>query len=381
MIRNTRMWLLVLMAALTMAVAACGGGGQAAGPTGSAGSASGGAGTGTLQGNGQQIVAFTVSTSNNYLGALAKSMQAEADKLGYQLTIIDNKFDQTEQDQQIRQFLASGQDVAAFIYWPANNDAGVNSARLLSQKAPVFQLSGVIKPEAEDYITARVGQDNLSIGKQMGTNLVAAIDAAKASGTTFHGPNGTPNVLEVTYPAGYEAGIMRHEGWTSVAGDKVNLLATENTTTPDAQGGFTAANQVIPKYKEQGIDFVVAGSNNQAAGVVKALQQNGLNPGQDVIVVAGDFSGDKQPLKDGLINSAVLQSPVIEGTLAVQTIARYLSTGQVVDGSTTLDADPVEPELSNTPPTRFTIMPNPPITQDNYATMRVWGRTVDELEF
>lgn len=378
MIRNTRTWLLVLMAALTMAVTACGGGGQAAGP---AGSTSAAAGSGTVQGNGQHLVAFTVSTSNNYLGALAKSLQAEADKLGYQLTIIDNKFDQTEQDQQIRQFLASGQDVAAFIYWPANNDAGVNSARLLSQKAPVFQLSGVIKPEADPYITARVGHDNLSIGQRMGANLVAAIDAAKASGTTFHGTDGMPNVLEVTYPAGYEAGILRHDGWTSVAGDAVNLLATENTTTPDAQGGFTAANQVIPKYKGQGIDVVVAGSNNQAAGVVKALQQNGFAPGHDVIVVAGDFSGDKQPLKDGLIQSAVLQSPVIEGTLAIQTIARYLSTGQVIDGTTTLDADPVEPPLTDAPPTRFTIMPNPAITLDNYSTMRVWGRTVDELEF
>ena len=320
-------------------------------------------GSGTLDGKGQTIAVFIVSTSNNYVGADVKTMQAEAAKLNYKLDVIDNKFDQTEQDQQVRQYLASGKSPAAFIYWPANNDSGVNSARLLAAKAPVFQLSGRILPQAEKYITARAVQD------------------AKAKGTTFHGPGGKPNILEITYPAGYEAGTLRHDAFFKQVGDTFNILATENGKSPDAQGGFSAASQVIPKFKEQGIDLVVAGSNNIGSGVVKALAQNGLTPGKDVTVVVGDFSGDKQPLLSGQVYGAVLQSPVIEGTLIVQTAAKYLSTGKVQDGTAQLPADPTEPEVTNTAPSRSTIMPNPAITLADYHTMRVWGRSVDELEF
>jgi ABC-type sugar transport system substrate-binding protein len=347
--------------------------------------ASGGAaqvkGSGTLDGAGRTIVAFIVSTANNYVGADAKAMQAEATKLNYRLEVIDNKFDQTEQDQQVRQYLASGRTAAAFIYWPANNDTGVNSARLLAAKAPVFQLNGRLLPQAEKYVTAVAGQDNESIGAEMSTMALQAVAAAKTKGTQFHGPGGKPNLLEVTYPSGYETGIVRHDAFFAKVGDTFNLLATENAATADAQGGFTAASQVIPKYQGQGIDVVLAGSNNIGAGVVKALQQNGLTPGKDVTVVVGDFSGDKQPLIHGQVYGAVLQSPVIEGTLIVQTAARYLSAGKVVDGTVRLPVSPNEPVITNTAPSRFTYMPNPAITPDNYKTLRVWGLGVDQLEF
>jgi ABC-type sugar transport system substrate-binding protein len=375
MIRRGRFGLAAAAAAaLALTLAACSG--ATTPSTGSSGSGS----AGTLEGKGKTIVAFVVSTANNYVGADVKAMQAEADKLDYKLEVISNNFSQTQEDQQIRQYLSGGQKPAAFLYWPANNDSGANSARLLSKTAPVFLLAGALNSQNEAYVTARAGQDNVAIGKQMGTNLLEAISDAKAAGATFHGPGGKPNVLEVTFMAGYEAGVLRHQGWTSVAGKDVNLLSTENVQTPDSQGGFTAASQVIPKYQSQGIDFVVAGSNNMGAGVVKALQQSGITPGKDVYVVAGDFSGDKQPLRSGLIQSAVLQSPVIEGTLIIQTAARYLSTGKTVAGTTTLKATEEEPALANTPPSKSTIMPHAGITLKNIDTLKVWGKTVDELE-
>jgi ABC-type sugar transport system substrate-binding protein len=267
------------------------------------------------------------------------------------------------------------------VYWPANNDTGVNSARLLAARAPVFQLSGRVLPQARPYITARPGQDNAQIGTVMGSMALRAVAEARARGVRFHGPGGKPNLLEVTYPTGYEAGIVRHDAFFRRVGSAFHLLSVENAATPDAQGGFTAAGQVLAKYKRQGIDIVVAGSNNIGAGVVKALQQGGLHPGKDVTVVVGDFSGDQRPLLKGQIYSAVLQSPVIEGILTIQTVARYRATGHVVDGTERLPAAPVQPALPATAPVRFTYMPHPAITRQNYATLRVWGRTIRELQF
>ncbi|MGW4028347.1 sugar ABC transporter substrate-binding protein [Streptomyces sp. NPDC004838] len=337
--------------------------------------------TGSLDGKRATIVAFIVSTANHYVGAEVEAMRKEADRLNYRLEVIDNKFDQTEQNQQVRQFLASGKKAAAFIYWPANNDTGINSARLLAARAPVVQLSGRVLPQAEPYVTARPGQDNADIGNTMGTMALKAMDEARADGKKFRGPNGKPNLLEITYPSGYEAGVVRHDAFFKRVGDdKFNVLSTENAKSPDAQGGFTAASQVLSKYKSQGIDIVVAGSNNIGTGVVKALQQYGLKPGKDVTVVVGDFSGDQQPLIRGEIYSAVLQSPVIEGMLAVQTVARLRATGEVVDDTVKLPATPVQPPVADTPPSRFTYMPQPAITPQNYDTLRVWGRSIRELQ-
>lgn len=373
--RLKRVGRLVLVAAvaLPLALAGCGSSTPASGSNSTGG-------TGSLQGDGGSIVAFVLSTSNVYIAADAEAMKAEGEKLGYRVTVIANQFDQTEEDQQVRQFLASGKKADAFIYWPANNDAGVNSARLLSRQAPVFQMGGALLPKAEKYVTAVAGQDNFTIGKQMGQNLLSAIDESKAAGATFHGIGGKPNVLEITYMPGAEAGIQRSKGWTQVAGDRVDLIATEHVATPDAQGGFAIASQVLPKYRDQGIDMVVVGSNDQGVGVVKALTQNGLVPGKDVTVVVGDFSGDKQPLLDGQIHSAVLQSPVIEGKLLVRTVARHLSTGKVADGTETLKADASEPKVENTPPSKVTVMPSPPITPGSVSSLEVWGMKIDELE-
>ncbi|MEU0508011.1 substrate-binding domain-containing protein [Amycolatopsis sp. NPDC006125] len=338
-------------------------------------------GTGTVEGRGATIVAFVVSTANSYISTEIKAMRAEAGRLGYRLDVIDNNFDQTQQNQQVRQFLASGKPAAAFVYWPANNDTGVNSARLLAARAPVIQLNGRVLPQAGPYITARPGQDNEAIGAEMGNMALQAVAEARSRGVTFHGPGGKPNLLEITYPTGYETGIVRHQAFFDRVGDTFNVLATENVKSPDAQGGFTATSQILSKYKAAGIDFVVAGSNNIGTGAVKALQQGGLRPGEDVTVVVGDFSGDQQPLKQGLIYSAVLQSPVIEGILAIQTAARYLATGRVVDGVDRLPASADQPPVTAAAPSRFTYMPNPAITPHNVNTLRVWGRTVQELQF
>lgn len=361
--------------ALAVSLAACS---TSGGNTGSPASVEG---TGALDGGGKTIVAFTVSTANNYVNAMTSSMKDEAAKFNYKLKIIENNFDQTQEDQQVRQFLASGEDAAAFIYWPATNESGVNSSRLLSARGPVIQVNSRILPEAEPYITAYAGADHPDIGKTMGEQAVKIADADKAAGRQFHGPDGKPNILEITFRSGYQVGIDRSQGFFGATGDTFNLLATEHVTTADAQGGFTAASQIIPKAKSQGIDYVVAGSNNMAVGVARALLQNGLEPGKDVKVIAGDFSGDKQPLLNGQIESAVLQSPVIDGKLAMQTVARYLATGKATDETVRVPVEANEPEVTATPPAKVTYMPNPVILRDGYNQFTFWGLGIDQLEF
>jgi ABC-type sugar transport system substrate-binding protein len=324
------------------------------------------------------LVMFMPSTANVYLAAAADAARSEATEDGYTLTVIENNFDQVEQDQQVQQYLASGGKPAAFLWWPATSAAGVNSNRQLAQIAPVIQWNQTVVPSAEPFVKAYAGVSDTGIGKVAGEQALLARDAAVAAGLQLHSPSG--NLLEFGFAAGYQASVDRHAAFTAAtASAPFNLLHNEPAGF-DAQAGFRAASQIIPKYLADGIDFVYCESNDLCVGVLPALEQNGLTPGKDVYVVAGTFSGDKQPLRDKLFYSTVLQSPVIEGQLVIRTAIQYLRTGEVKPGIFEVPPDPTDPGLSSDPPYQATYMPNPAITPESIDTLKIWGLDVNQLQ-
>jgi len=212
-----------------------------------------------------------------------------------------------------------------------------------------------------------------------GANALAAVKKLKAEGVKFHGPDGKPNVVEIRFTAGYAAGDDREKAFAEATPGAFNMLAVEPTPTVDAQGGFKAASQVIPRFLGQGVDIVYAHSNDVANGVVQALEQNGLKPGKDVILITGTSSGDMTNLRSGKIWSATLQSPVIEGALVVRTAAQYVATGQVQSGEVTIESSAAKPELKVEAPHAATYMMNPQVTAENNASFDIWGLSFDKL--
>jgi ABC-type sugar transport system substrate-binding protein len=359
--------------ALVAGLAACSS--ESPAPAGTEGTSS----SGEINGEGKTIVVFMPSTATIYQSDWAGSARAEAERLGYEIKIFENKTDQTEQDQQVQQFLATGEVPAAFIWWPSNSQAGINSSRLLSQVAPVIQTNQAVLEEGEEYITAYAGVRAFGIGETMGEMATTAREEREADGVELSSDEG--NVLEFTFPAGYQSGIDRHDGFLEATSDApFNILQSEpNITGFDSQATFETASQVIPKFLGEGIDIVLAQNLSMAAGAVTALEQNGLTPGEDVLVIAGNDAGDKTPLLDGKVYSAVIQSPVIEGKLAVQTVARYVATGEVTDEEVFLELEAEEPELTATPPAKVTYMPNPAIRVEDIDGFQFWGLTYEEL--
>ncbi|WP_291049638.1 substrate-binding domain-containing protein [Herbiconiux sp.] len=364
---------LVAAAGLVVSLAACSSGSSTSTSGGDSGSSA--SGTGSLEGGGKLIKIFMPSTSNVYLAAAAKAAEAEAEALGFTSSVVENNFDQTEQDQQVQEWLATGEEAAAVLIWPASAANATASIRALSKVAPVLQWNQLIDPAAEEFIKiGYAGVSDLGIGDQAGKDMLTKIDSLTAEGYTFHGPGGLPNVLEITLGSGdYSAGEDRHNAFMEVVDGKINYLGREGAAEFDAQGGFTAASTAIPKYLSQGIDFIYVQTNDMGNGVVQAAEQNGLKPGENVFLNTGTSSGSTANLRDGKITSAVLQSPVIEGTLIVDNAAQYLATGEVVDDTVTIASDEAKPELEVTAPTRTTFMMNPTVTADNIESFKIWG--------
>ena len=359
-----------VVAGLAVSMTACSSGSSSTG-----GDTAAVSGTGSLEGNGALLKIFMPSTSNVYLAAAAKAAEAEAKALGYTTSIVENNWDQTEQDQQVQEWIATGEEAAAVLLWPVSAANATATIRSLSEVAPVLQWNQLIDPAADEFIKiGYAGVSDLGIGDQAGKDTLAQIDKLTKAGYKFHGPNGLPNVLEIQLGSGdYSAGVDRDTAFQAVVGDKINLLGVEGAADFDAQGAYTAASTAIPKYLSQGIDIIYVQTNDMGNGVVQAAEQNGLKPGEDVFLMTGTSSGSMANLKSGKITTAVLQSPVIEGTLIVDTVAQYLATGESVAGDVTIASDKDKPKLTITAPTRHTFMMNPSVTAENIGSFKIWG--------
>jgi ABC-type sugar transport system substrate-binding protein len=368
----------VLALGLTVGVLGCSSGSSNTG-TGTESESDGG--TGSLEGNGELLKIFMPTTSNVYLAAAAKAAEARAEELGYTTSVIENNFSQTEQDQQVQEWLATGEEAAAVMFWPASAANATASIRALSRVAPVLQWNQLIDPAAEEFIEiGYAGVSDLGIGDQAGKDTLAQIEKLTAEGYEFSGPDGLPNVLEISLGSGdYAAGEDRHDAFMEVVEGKVNFLGREGAAEFDAQGAYTAASTAIPKYLSEGIDFIYVQTNDMGNGVVQAAEQNGLKPGEDVFLMTGTSSGSTDNLRSGKITTAVLQSPAIEGTLIVDNVAQYLATGEVADGEITIASDEEKPELALEPPTRVTYMMNPTVTGENIDSFQIWGWDFFEL--
>ncbi len=406
-----REWLqrLALLAALVLAVgltlAACGGGDESGGDEAAGGgdtvglgdlpeagsetgAATGGAAAGgAIDGGGGLIVVLMPTRANNYLAEWIKGAEEEAAADNFTLKIIENNFDQSEQDVQVQQQIASGDTPVAYIWWPADNRAGIASLQQLSNTGiPVIQTNQLPLPETESLIKAYAGVNDVLNGQVSGDLLMKSRDVLTQSGATLHSEGG--NTLIISFPAGYSAGDDRIKGFDDeTASAPFNVLATENAGF-DAETGYKAASQLIPKYKSEGIDFVYATNDALAKGVIQALEENGYTPGKDVMVVGGTCHGDLTELEAARQFGSGLQAARLEGVFSVNVAGRYIqSGGQVQDGDYNAPADPDAQPVFEGPPFQRNFIPNPPVelgTDPATAVQaiddtKLWGFTFREL--
>lgn len=345
--------------------------------------ANSGAGSGSLKGAGKQVVLFTVGVSQPYVVDLNNTIASVGEQLGFKMKVVRAPLDQAAQNQQVQQYLATGQKPAAFIWAAPNPAAGISSVRMMSRIAPVIQVnSKPVTPAEIQYVTAYAGQNDFGIGTNSGELAMQARAAIKRAGAKLHDPRG--NLLIVAAFPGLTGADIRQQGFMAATKSApFNVLATVPTNDFATAGAYAAASQVIPKYKPRGIDFVWALNEDEAIGVIKALRQNGLTPGKDVTVIAGDCSHAKglSTLKDGSVYGLTLASSQVEGKLVMRTVAQIVATGKTTAGEV------VEPQsgggappLTATPPAKFTYVPVVKVTaKQGYSSQKVWGMPAPQM--
>jgi len=324
-----------------------------------------------------QIVMFGPTSSNNYVAQLFKGAQAQAKKEGYDLKIIQNNFDQSAENNQVQQQLASGSKPLAYGWWPSDNKAGIGSQRALANSGvPVFMVNQLPIKGTEKYWVAYAGVNDVLNGVVSGKALIKARDALKAAGVKLHSPGG--NAIEVGFPAGYSAGSDRDKGLAqALKGSGIKILASQPAGF-DPAVGYKIGSQLITANKGKGIDLVYAQNSALSDGVIQALREQGFKPGVNVQVVGGTCHGNIKPLVNGQEFATGLQAARLEGVYMLEAIGRYLQTKKVVPGVLQ------SPASRNAIPAiaavhRYNFIPNPAVYKSNVNSIKLWGFTVKQL--
>lgn len=326
-----------------------------------------------------EIIVFHNTSSDTYQAAWQRGMQSVAAENNYEVTFIENNYDQTEQNNQVQQQLGGGTTPAAWVWMPPDVNAGKAALRSLSETGiPVIQANQYPPADTEDYFTLYAGVNDVINGRATGELILEArqqlIDQGKLSADQ-------PAKLSIIrfWPE-FGATIARLDGVMSVLQSAIVNgeieLVTGNHTAFNAETGHAQTSAIIPALQNEGVDILYAQNDASAAGAIQALIEGGFTPGDDVLVIGGNCRDDVADLVEGRQFGTGLQGAELEGQFTMQMIVNYLANPTVRAGAYEAPALPDgRPEWPETV-SKYNFIPNPPVRGDEVNGFRLWGDTM-----
>ncbi|MGY6018193.1 ABC transporter permease/substrate-binding protein [Streptomyces spinosirectus] len=253
---------------------------------------------------------LSLSTLNNpFFVQIRAGAQAEAKKLGVDLTVTDAQNDASQQANQLQNFTSSG--LGAIIVNPVDSDAASNSVKAADKaKIPVIAVDRGVNKAAVD---ALVASDNVRGGE-----LAAKTIAQKLGGTgkivILQGQAGTSAARERA--AGFAAGLKAYPGLKVVAQQPADFDRTK---------GLDVMSNLLQAHPD--VQGVIAANDEMALGAIKAL---GSKAGKSVQVVGFDGTPDGlKAVEGGTLYASVAQQPSQLGRIAVDNALKALQGKKV----------------------------------------------------
>ncbi|MEV4036624.1 ABC transporter permease/substrate-binding protein [Streptomyces umbrinus] len=255
-------------------------------------------------------VGLSLSTLNNpFFVQIKEGAQAEAKKLGADLTVTDAQNDASQQANQLQNFTSEGVD--SIIVNPVDSDAAGPSVRSANKSdIPVVGVDrGVNKAET----AALVASDNVEGGK-LGAKALAEKLGGKGKIVILQGLAGTSASRE--RGAGFAEGLKAYPGIDVVAKQPADFDRTK---------GLDVMTNLLQAHPD--VQGVFAENDEMALGAVKAL---GSKAGKSVQVIGFDGTPDGlKAVKEGTMYASVAQQPKELGRIAVENALRAADDKEV----------------------------------------------------
>jgi ribose transport system substrate-binding protein len=282
-------------------------------------------GTASTQASGsgkpKPVIGISLLTlTNPFFKEMGDAMRQEAAKQGYEVVVTSAEMDAAKQRDQVKDFIAS--KVGAIILTPADSrSVGTAIAEANAAGIPVFTADVAnLAPEAK--VVSHVATDNYGGGKLAAQAVIEAL-------------GGRGEVAILDHPQ-VESAIERTRGFEeelAAKGPGVKVVAK----LPGGglrEPSFNATQDLLQAHPN--VRAIFAMNDPSALGAVAALEKGG-RAGKVKVIGFDSQPEAKQAIRDGKIYAGVVQHPQKIGTLAIDTVARYMD-GQDVPKETLIPA-------------------------------------------
>lgn len=242
-----------------------------------------------------------IGAESEWRTANSQSIKDAAKEAGINLKFSDAQQKQENQIKAIRSFIAQKVDVIAFSpvvetgWEPVLREAK-------AAKIPVILTDRAVDSKDESLYVTFMGSDFVEEGRRAGTWLVQKMKDTQ----------GDINIVELQGTVGSAPAIDRKKGFEEVMASHPNFKIIRSQT-----GEFTRAKgkevmEAFLKAEGKKINVLFAHNDDMAIGAIQAIEEAGMKPGKDIIIVSIDaVKGAFEAMIAGKLNCSVECSPLL----------------------------------------------------------------------
>jgi len=258
------------------------------------------------------VIGFSqVGAESAWRTAETESVRSEARKRGVELILADAQGKQASQINALRSFVT--QKVDLIVLAPVVETGWDMVLREARQAGiPVVLLDRAVKVDDEDLYVTLVTANTVEEGR-MAARWLAEKTAGRA------------NIVELQGTTGAAPAIDRRNGFAEVLQDfpEMKIIKSQSGDFMRAKGKEVM--EAFIKSEGKRIQAVFAHNDDMALGAIQALEDAGMNPGKDVVLVSIDgVRAAFEAMVAGKLNATVECNPLF-GPLLFDTIEKVLA--------------------------------------------------------
>lgn len=264
------------------------------------------------------VIGFSqVGAESEWRTANTKSVQDAIKEAGHELKFSDAQQKQENQIKAIRSFIA--QKVDAIVFSPVV-ETGFETVLQEAKDAniPVFLIDRAVDIEDDSLWVTFLGSDFVEEGRKAGRWLVEEM-----------GEEQGVNIVELQGTVGSAPAIDRKEGFEEIISDYPNYQIIKSQS-----GDFTRAKgkevmEAFLKSDGENIDVLYSHNDDMAIGAIQAIEEYGLKPGEDIIVIGVDaVKGAFEAMAAGKMNVTIECNPLF-GPQLVELIEAHFAGEEI----------------------------------------------------
>lgn len=258
---------------------------------------------GDAKAGGSYTVGFSqIGAESAWRSAETESIRSEAATRGIDLRFSDAQQKQENQIKALRTFLAQG--VKAIILAPVVETGWEPVLREIKQaNIPVILVDRGVKVQDESLYTTLIASDFVNEGRMAGEWLVKKL-------------NGKGNVVELQGTPGAAPAIDRKKGFEEILAKNAGVKIIKSQSGDFNRSKGKEVMEAFLKAEGKNINAVYAHNDDMAIGAAQAIEEAGLKPGTDIIVISIDgVKAAFEAIVAGKINCTVECNPLLGPTV------------------------------------------------------------------